>query len=81
MKKISIIALILFVGSIGFASCGKKSQANKEQIENAREEADAMTSGYDASKSMKPGSNGAKVTFDTETVTEIIVSEDSTVIK
>lgn len=74
MKKILFIAALALVSASVLSSCGKKSEANKEQIENARQEAEDMTKGFDASKSLKPGS--AKVVFDTETTTEIVISEE-----
>lgn len=82
MKKILIIASVALVAMSTLCACGKKSEANKEQIESARQEADEMTKGFDVNKSMKPGSDAAaketqgKVVMDTETTTEIIVSEE-----
>ncbi len=68
-----IIGACAFAGAV-FMSCGKKSEANKEQIEDARQEAEEMVKGFDASKSLKPSSG--KVSFDTSTVTEVVVTED-----
>lgn len=53
MKRSYIIAAAATL-MIALSSCGGKSEVNKDQIEEAREEAIEMTSGYDATKSMKP---------------------------
>lgn len=82
MKKIFLIAGVSLLLLGGLSSCGKKSEANREQIENARDEANEMLKGYDPSKSMNPTVDSAaaqaegKVTYDTSTTTEIIVSEE-----
>ena len=75
MKKIYLIPALFALTAV-MAACGGKSKANKEQIENAREEAGEMTSGFDAAKSMKPSQTTAQVIMDTEEVTEIVVSEE-----
>lgn len=74
MKRLLLIAGVGLIAATALVSCGKKSEANKEQIENARQEAEDMTKGFDASKSMKPAQG--KVKFDTSGVTEIVVSEE-----
>lgn len=88
MKKTVLTAGVAIISLLALGSCGKKSEANREQIENARQEAVEMTKDYDASKSMKPGSDKAaaqkaapesaekgKVVINNESSTEIIVSE------
>lgn len=77
MRKIIFGAAIAGLVLITFTACGKKSEANKEQIENARQDAEEMTKGYDPNKSMKPTSGtAAPVVYDTTPVTEIIVTEE-----
>ena len=88
-KTLSIVATALLLSSFCLTSCGGKSEANKEQIENARQDADDMIKGYKPSVGA-PNSQtqpapataapvapaSSKVTYDTTPVTEIIVSEE-----
>lgn len=71
MKKLIFAGSLLCI--LTMSSCMGKSDANVEQIEEARQQAQEITEGYDASKSMKPGDN--KVVVDTAGITEITVSE------
>lgn len=72
MKKIFIVGAAF--GVMILTGCSSKSEANKEQIEEARRDAVEMTGSFDASKSMKP--TEGKVVMDTTSTTEIIVSEE-----
>lgn len=78
MRKSLTIIAITVAATFALTSCGGKSDANREQIEKAHQEASEMTEGFDASVSMKPKASEGKVVMDTDTVTEIVVSEDPT---
>ena len=92
MKFRSLLAIgcVCSLSLAFFSSCDKKSEANKEQIENARQEAAEMTKGFNPNENplaapqktenktvQEMTEPDEKVVMDTQPVTDIIVTEDS----
>jgi hypothetical protein len=81
VKKISVILPSVALFALVLTSCGGHSSANKEQIEQARQDAKEMTSAFEAAQKAPAqkaaqDANAAPVTIDTASATtEIVVSE------